>query len=163
MVQICIAICMRLSCIIDLLDIIRLICRTSYCICAPASFEINNGTQNLHVSPCYPSSFEYFFRVPLLTNLTSSNSTGATGYIGGNTLHALYNKHPEYEYTALVRTEEKGEPVKKAFPNIRLVIGDNDNSKVLEDEASKADVVIRESPSFKPSRGCTRSHTDLEI
>jgi uncharacterized protein YbjT (DUF2867 family) len=31
-------------------------------------------------------------------------STGATGYIGGDTLFALYNKHPEYEYTALVRT-----------------------------------------------------------
>jgi hypothetical protein len=31
-------------------------------------------------------------------------STGATGYIGGDTLFALYNQHPEYEYTALVRT-----------------------------------------------------------
>jgi uncharacterized protein YbjT (DUF2867 family) len=73
-------------------------------------------------------------------------STGATGYIGGDTLHALYNKHPDYSYTALVRSEEKGQPVKKAFPNVRLVIGDLDDSKVLEEEAAKADVVIRASP-----------------
>ncbi|KAF2653896.1 NAD(P)-binding protein [Lophiostoma macrostomum CBS 122681] len=68
--------------------------------------------------------------------------TGATGYIGGDTLHALYEKHPEYSYSALVRSEEKGQPAKKAFPNVRLVIGDLDNSKVLEEEAAKADIVI---------------------
>jgi nucleoside-diphosphate-sugar epimerase len=30
--------------------------------------------------------------------------TGATGYIGGDTLFALYEKHSDYEVTALVRT-----------------------------------------------------------
>jgi hypothetical protein len=40
-------------------------------------------------------------------------------------------------------TEEKAQPVKKAFPSIRIVLGDLDNSKVLEEEAAKADVVIR--------------------
>jgi shikimate 5-dehydrogenase len=40
-------------------------------------------------------------------------------------------------------TEDKAQPVKKAFPNIRIVLGDLDNSKVLEEEAAKADVVIR--------------------
>jgi hypothetical protein len=39
--------------------------------------------------------------------------------------------------------EEKAQPVKKAFPNIRIVLGDLDNSKVLEEESAKADVVIR--------------------
>ncbi|KAI8936749.1 hypothetical protein NX059_007136 [Plenodomus lindquistii] len=68
--------------------------------------------------------------------------TGATGYIGGDTLFALYDKHPEYEYTALVRTEEKAKPVKDAFPKIRIVLGDLDDSKVLEEEAARADVVI---------------------
>ncbi|PSN72706.1 NAD(P)-binding protein [Corynespora cassiicola Philippines] len=68
--------------------------------------------------------------------------TGATGYIGGDALYALYNKHPDYEYAALVRTEQKAETVKKAFPNIRIVIGDLDDSKVLEEEAAKADIVI---------------------
>ncbi|KAF2798630.1 hypothetical protein K505DRAFT_197291, partial [Melanomma pulvis-pyrius CBS 109.77] len=68
--------------------------------------------------------------------------TGATGYIGGDVLYALYNKHPDYEYTALVRTDQKAEPVKKAFPNVKIVIGDLDNEEVLKEEASKADVVI---------------------
>lgn len=68
--------------------------------------------------------------------------TGATGYIGGDALYALYNKHPEYEIAALVRSEEKGKPVKNAFPNVRLVVGDLDSSKLLEEEAAKADVVI---------------------
>jgi len=30
--------------------------------------------------------------------------TGATGYIGGDTLFALYDKHSNYEITALVRS-----------------------------------------------------------
>ncbi|EAT91158.2 hypothetical protein SNOG_01509 [Parastagonospora nodorum SN15] len=41
--------------------------------------------------------------------------------------------------------EEKAQPVKKAFPNIRIVLGDLDNSKVLEEESAKADVVIHAS------------------
>jgi hypothetical protein len=49
------------------------------------------------------------------------------------------------------RLEEKGKPVKDAFPNVRLVIGDLDNSKILEEEAAKANVVIRESRSHTSS------------
>jgi hypothetical protein len=33
--------------------------------------------------------------------------------------------------------------VKKAFPNVRIVLGELDDTKVLEEEAAKADVVIR--------------------
>jgi N-acetyl-gamma-glutamylphosphate reductase len=55
----------------------------------------------------------------------------------------LYNKHPEYSYTALVRSQEKGELVKKAFPNVKLRIGELKDSKILEEEAAGADVVIR--------------------
>lgn len=73
------------------------------------------------------------------------NSTGATGYIGGDALYALYNKHPDYEYAALIRTEEKASAVKKAFPSLRAVIGGLDDSDLLKQEASKADVVLRES------------------
>ncbi|KAF7678087.1 nad-binding protein [Alternaria burnsii] len=68
--------------------------------------------------------------------------TGATGYIGGDTLFALYNKHSDYEIAALVRTEEKAKSVTEAFPKVRIVIGGLDDSKILEDEAAKADVVI---------------------
>jgi hypothetical protein len=41
--------------------------------------------------------------------------------------------------------EEKAKPITEAFPKVRIVIGGLDDSKVLEDEAAKADVVIRRS------------------
>ncbi|KAI9744893.1 MAG: hypothetical protein M1818_001818 [Claussenomyces sp. TS43310] len=68
--------------------------------------------------------------------------TGATGYIGGDALHVLYNAHPEYSYSALVRSSTKGAPVAAAYPSVRLVYGDLDNSALLEEEASKADIVL---------------------
>ncbi|KAF2018815.1 NAD(P)-binding protein [Aaosphaeria arxii CBS 175.79] len=68
--------------------------------------------------------------------------TGATGYIGGDALYALYNKHPEYTYSALVRSEEKGKAVQAAFPNVRIVVGTLDDAEILEREAADADVVI---------------------
>ncbi|KAF2731158.1 NAD(P)-binding protein [Polyplosphaeria fusca] len=68
--------------------------------------------------------------------------TGATGYIGGDILYALYNKHPDYEYTALVRTQHKAEQVTKAYPRVRIVLGDLNDSAILEGEAAKAEVVI---------------------
>ncbi|KAI9727383.1 MAG: hypothetical protein M1834_008454 [Cirrosporium novae-zelandiae] len=68
--------------------------------------------------------------------------TGATGYIGGDALHAIYTQHPGYSYTALVRTEEKGRQVKALYPSIRLVYGDLNDSSLLKEECSKADIVI---------------------
>lgn len=73
------------------------------------------------------------------------NSTGATGYIGGDTLYELYEKYPDYEYTAIVRTPEKGKQVTSKFPKVRIVQGDNDSTDLLKEESSKADIVIRES------------------
>jgi hypothetical protein len=66
-----------------------------------------------------------------------------TGYIAGDALYALNQKHPDYEYSALVRTQEKADIVKKAFPNVRIVLGGNDDSDLLKEEATKADVVLR--------------------
>lgn len=66
-----------------------------------------------------------------------------TGYIAGDAFYALYNKHPDYEYAALVRTQEKADIVKKAFPNVRIVLGGNDDSDVIKAEAAKADIVLR--------------------
>jgi N-acetyl-gamma-glutamylphosphate reductase len=75
----------------------------------------------------------------------SSTSTGATGYIGGDTLYALHNKHPEWTYTALVRTKEKGKKVQDTYPNVHLVYGDLDDYDVIKEQAAKADIVIRKS------------------
>lgn len=58
-------------------------------------------------------------------------------------MFALCKKHPEYTYTALVRSEEKGKLVTDAFPNVRTVQGDNDSSDLLKKESADADIVIR--------------------
>lgn len=81
-----------------------------------------------------------------------------TGYIAGDALYALNKKHPEYEYAALVRTQEKADIVKKAYPNVRIVLGGNDDSEILKKEAANADVVLRKLP--PAIRRCQRVHTD---
>jgi len=68
--------------------------------------------------------------------------TGATGYIGGDVLYALEKAHPDYEYTAIVRDSDKGAIVAASYPKTRLVYGTLDDSALLEEESSKADIVI---------------------
>ncbi|KAK4615487.1 Oxidase ucsJ [Fulvia fulva] len=68
--------------------------------------------------------------------------TGVTGYIGGDALYALNKAHSDYEYSALIRSEEKAAPVKKAYPDLRVVIGGLDDSQIISDEAAKADIVL---------------------
>nr|POF05841.1 uncharacterized protein CFP56_53228 [Quercus suber] len=67
--------------------------------------------------------------------------TGATGYIGGDALHAIATAHPDYEITALVRNSAKGAQVVQNYPSIRLVYGDLDDVELLAQEARRADVV----------------------
>ena len=84
-----------------------------------------------------------------------------TGYIGGDTLYAIANAHPEYEITCSVRSSEKGAPVAAQYPKIRLVYGDLDSTELLEQEAKNSDIVLRQH-SFPPSP-CPYSipkHTD---
>ncbi|KAK4500250.1 hypothetical protein PRZ48_008439 [Zasmidium cellare] len=68
--------------------------------------------------------------------------TGVTGYIAGDALFALNKAHPDYEYSALVRTQDKADKVKAAYPKIRIVLGGLDDSQILEDEAARADIVL---------------------
>lgn len=70
-------------------------------------------------------------------------STGATGYIGGDSLFNLVQSHPEYEITCLVRNSEKGGQVASQFASVRLVYGDLASEQILEEEAQKADIVLR--------------------
>ncbi|KAK4498257.1 hypothetical protein PRZ48_010914 [Zasmidium cellare] len=66
--------------------------------------------------------------------------TGGTGYIGGTVLDTIVKKHPEYEITALLRSEP--EDFAKTYPNVKVVRGDYDSADVLSEAASKADVVV---------------------
>ncbi|OJD34076.1 aldehyde dehydrogenase [Diplodia corticola] len=69
--------------------------------------------------------------------------TGATGFIGGDTLHALYGAHPEYAISALVRDPAKtAAAFAKEYPNVRAVQGNLDDGELIAEEAAAADVVI---------------------
>ncbi|OJD35442.1 nucleoside-diphosphate-sugar epimerase [Diplodia corticola] len=68
--------------------------------------------------------------------------TGITGYIGGDALYALHKAHPDWSYTALVRTKDKGAKVQQAYSNVDIVYGDLDSYDLIKGEASKADIVI---------------------
>lgn len=69
--------------------------------------------------------------------------TGATGYIGGHTADILINTHPEFQIVALVRNEEQAAALIDKWPGTTTVIGTLDDDKILQEEAAKADVVLR--------------------
>ena len=76
--------------------------------------------------------------------LSGAFSTGATGYIGGDALRHLVQAHPDYDITCLVRNSDKGAQVASQYSRIKLVYGDLDSAELLEEEAKKADIVLRE-------------------
>jgi nucleoside-diphosphate-sugar epimerase len=75
-------------------------------------------------------------------DLTGVNSTGATGYIGGEALQRLSQTHPEYSIRALVRDASKASIVKAAFPNVQIVEGDLDSAETIAREAAEAEIVL---------------------
>ncbi|KAJ0104180.1 hypothetical protein J7T55_000531 [Diaporthe amygdali] len=92
--------------------------------------------------------------------------TGVTGYVGGDAFYALEKKHPDYEYTLLVRNEERGKEVKVKYPNAKLVYGSLDDSIVIEKAAAEADIVVHAAqsaddvPSAKAiAKGLAAGHT----
>jgi N-acetyl-gamma-glutamylphosphate reductase len=81
---------------------------------------------------------------PQTPSFTAPRETNVVpGFIGGDALFALYEAHPDYEYTLLVRNEKRGEAVAKQYPKARLVYGDLSASEVIEPAAAAADVVVR--------------------
>ena len=71
---------------------------------------------------------------------------GATGFIGATVYDLIYAKHPEYDYTALVRTKEKADELVAHYPLTRVVVGDLNDVQLIESEAEKANVVISKGP-----------------
>lgn len=67
-------------------------------------------------------------------------------------MYALNESHPDYDITCMIRTQNKADIVKKAYPNVRIVIGGNDDADLLKEEASKADIVIRQYTSLEAHR-----------
>lgn len=69
--------------------------------------------------------------------------TGITGYIAGDAFVTMYEKHPDYEYTALIRTEENAKQVTSKYPSVKTVIGDLDSFDLIKEHAAKNDIVLR--------------------
>lgn len=69
---------------------------------------------------------------------------GSTGYVGGELLVAIFNEQLPVEVVCLVREEEQGRRIQRRWSSVEVVIGDLDSDEVLQREAAKADVVIRE-------------------
>ncbi|KAF2794424.1 NAD(P)-binding protein [Melanomma pulvis-pyrius CBS 109.77] len=69
--------------------------------------------------------------------------TGATGFVGGDALQriALSNIFKP-NISCLIRDVEKGAQVSKSYPNIRIVHGDLDDVKFIENEARNSDIVV---------------------
>lgn len=65
---------------------------------------------------------------------------GATGYIGGAVLVGYKKAYPDYNYVALVRSES-GTPKVEAL-GVRVIKGSNSDLNLIEEEASKADIVL---------------------
>ncbi|PLB52556.1 NAD(P)-binding protein [Aspergillus steynii IBT 23096] len=65
----------------------------------------------------------------------------------GDILYCASRVHPDWEWTCLVRSEEKGAKVAAEYPQVRLVYGTTDDSDLLEEEASKADTVFHSAAS----------------
>jgi N-acetyl-gamma-glutamylphosphate reductase len=75
-------------------------------------------------------------------------STGVTGYIAGDAFSQLYEEHPNYEYSLLIRTKDKADKVQQTYKNVRIVLGGLDDSSLLEEEAANTDIVLRASVEF---------------
>ncbi|KFY89486.1 hypothetical protein V498_06434, partial [Pseudogymnoascus sp. VKM F-4517 (FW-2822)] len=71
-------------------------------------------------------------------------ATGVTGYVGGDVLFAILQAYPSWEsnITCLVRSSSRGNALSSAYPNIKVVYGTLDDDQILEEEASKADIVL---------------------
>ena len=69
--------------------------------------------------------------------------TGATGYVGGDVLHRLQRSSLADSHLAcLVRDASKAKKLLATYPGIEIVQGSLDDSKLVEQEATKADVVL---------------------
>lgn len=71
---------------------------------------------------------------------------GATGFIGATVYDLVYAKHPEYDYTALVRSKEKAEELVARYPLTHAIIGDLNDIQLIKSEAQKANIVISKCP-----------------
>ncbi|KAF1968593.1 NAD(P)-binding protein [Bimuria novae-zelandiae CBS 107.79] len=69
-------------------------------------------------------------------------ATGATGYVGGDALHILFQTYPDWHYTLLARDPTRLGSLTSEHPSIRVVKGDLNSLELLKSEAATADIVF---------------------
>ncbi|KAK5686039.1 hypothetical protein LTS10_002153 [Elasticomyces elasticus] len=57
--------------------------------------------------------------------------TGVTGYIGGDLFEVLYIKHPNYDYSVSMRTQERADVITKAYPSVEVILGRFDDLECM--------------------------------
>ncbi|KAK4909388.1 hypothetical protein LTR49_021840 [Elasticomyces elasticus] len=68
--------------------------------------------------------------------------TGATGFIGGAILAALYKAHPEIHVKALIRGQSDAQHLSSIYPNLQPIQGDLASLDLLKETAGSVDFVI---------------------
>ena len=100
----------------------------------------SNGRKHVHHLPVRQSS-----RVPhrlLYPRSLTVSSTGASGYVGGQILKELAQSHPTFTVTALVRDAHVADRISTLYPRTQIVIGSLDDADLVEEEASKASIIL---------------------
>lgn len=101
---------------------------------------------------------DWYVLVCSLQRVAGTHSSLA-GYIGGDAFHALYEAHPDFEYTLLVRSSERAEAVHQKYGDagkVRIVYPGGAGpsmslTDLLEEEAKKTDIVLRTSSGPRPN------------
>ena len=70
------------------------------------------------------------------------NSTGVTGFIGGDVLHGLAQTLTSSSIFAPVRNKCQAAAVTGRYPTVIPLIGDLDSSTEIQQAASNADIVL---------------------
>lgn len=55
----------------------------------------------------------------------------------------MYQAHPEWQYSVLVRNKDKAAQLSSKYPNVRVVHGDLESADIIEEEVKNADIVFR--------------------
>ncbi|KAL2870582.1 uncharacterized protein BJX67DRAFT_377936 [Aspergillus lucknowensis] len=73
--------------------------------------------------------------------------TGASGYVGGDVLHALLSAHPDWErsITVLLRNRSQESAFRTRYPALNLIFAtydDREGTAAIEDEVAKNELVL---------------------
>lgn len=79
--------------------------------------------------------------------------TGATGYIGGSAHASIAKAHPDWDFTLLVRNEDRAKPIKDAYPNTKFIYGSLDDAELVQKAAAEADIVVHTAESSDHQAG----------